>query len=71
MQDITIGTDFILTPYRGVRYHLKEQEGAKSKPGCKEELFHLRHSSLRNTANIWSVKKKISVFLIVHPNFPF
>lgn len=41
-------TDFALTPYRGVRYHLKEQAAANLRPGNKDELFNLRHSSLRN-----------------------
>ena len=37
-----------LTPYRGVRYHLKEWEAGNRRPITKEELFNLRHSSLRN-----------------------
>lgn len=37
-----------MTPYRGVRYHLKEQARAGLKPRTKEELFNLRHTSLRN-----------------------
>ena len=40
-------TDFALTPYRGVRYN-KEQAAPDFTPGNKEELFNLRHSSLRN-----------------------
>jgi len=36
----------ILTPYRGVRYHLKEY--ARRGPQKPRELFNLRHSSLRN-----------------------
>jgi len=37
-------------PYDGVRYHLKEwlREGV-DRPQTKEELFNLRHASLRNT----------------------
>ncbi|XP_058080687.1 uncharacterized protein LOC131228855 [Magnolia sinica] len=36
-----------LAPFRGVRYHLKEfRQGCQ--PRIKEELFNLRHSSLRN-----------------------
>jgi hypothetical protein len=38
---------YVLTPYRGVRYHLREW-GDGAKPTTKEELFNLRHSSLRN-----------------------
>jgi hypothetical protein len=37
-----------LTPYRGVRYHLKEWSAGNQKPATKEELFNLRHASLRN-----------------------
>ena len=40
--------DFLLTPYVGVRYHLKEQIGAGKKPENAKELFNLRHSQLRN-----------------------
>lgn len=39
---------WVLTPYRGVRYHLKEFQDPHPKPMNKEELFNLRHSSLRN-----------------------
>jgi len=37
-----------LPPYRGVRYHLKEQHQSQQKPRNKEELFNLRHAQLRN-----------------------
>lgn len=40
--------DQCLTPYRGVRYHLKEWERGNRRPQNKEELFNLRHSKLRN-----------------------
>ena len=36
----------ILVPYRGTRYHLSEFGGRS--PTTREELFNLRHSSLRN-----------------------
>ena len=36
----------ILTPYRGVRYHLKEY--SRRGPQNPRELFNHRHSSLRN-----------------------
>lgn len=36
----------LLTPYRGVRYHLKEYSNRG--PQNARELFNLRHSSLRN-----------------------
>lgn len=52
-------SDFTLTPYREVRYHLKEPAAANSKPGNKEELFNLRHSSLRNAIErIFGVYKR-------------
>ncbi|KAI7951580.1 hypothetical protein MJO28_007264 [Puccinia striiformis f. sp. tritici] len=38
----------ILVPYRGTRYHLREQALAGQRPETKEELYNLRHSSLRN-----------------------
>ena len=40
--------DGCLTLYRNVRYHLKEYQGEGRRPQTKEELFNLRHSSLRN-----------------------
>lgn len=39
---------FFLTPYRGVRYHLKEFGEGTDRPQNKEELFNLRHAKLRN-----------------------
>ena len=36
----------LLTPYRNVRYHLKEY--SSQQPQNFRELFNLRHSSLRN-----------------------
>ena len=41
----TAGT---MTPYRGVKYHLKEWGRANLKPQSPTELFNLRHSSARN-----------------------
>ncbi len=49
-----------LTPYRGVRYHLKELERGDRRLQNKEELCNLRHSSLRNVIErtlIWSFEK--------------
>jgi DDE superfamily endonuclease len=40
--------DACLTPYRGVRYHLKEWAEGNPRPQNKEELFNLCHSKLRN-----------------------
>ncbi|POW16697.1 hypothetical protein PSTT_01209 [Puccinia striiformis] len=38
----------LITPFQGVRYHLKEQATCSLKPGNPKELFNLRHASLRN-----------------------
>jgi hypothetical protein len=38
-------SEFIMAPYRGVRYHLKEQRQADQRPQNAKELFNLRHSS--------------------------
>lgn len=40
--------DYLLCPYWGVRYHLKEQRQAAQKPQNAKELFNLRHASLGN-----------------------
>jgi len=40
-------TSGLITPYRGVRYHLKEFS-ARNPPLNYKELFNLRHASLRN-----------------------
>ncbi|KAL0451546.1 UNVERIFIED_CONTAM: hypothetical protein Slati_1132700 [Sesamum latifolium] len=37
-----------LTPYSGVRYHLREWDRGKDGPRNKQELFNLKHSSARN-----------------------
>ncbi|KAK1427138.1 hypothetical protein QVD17_15821 [Tagetes erecta] len=39
-------TSTLMTPYRGVRYHLKEY--STRAPENSKELFNLRHASLRN-----------------------
>ena len=51
---------WLLTPYRGVRYHLKEWLAGNRRPQSKEELFNLRHASLRNVVErtIGIAKKK-------------
>jgi hypothetical protein len=36
------------TPYRGVRFHLKEGATEAQRPRSKEELYNLRHTSLWN-----------------------
>jgi hypothetical protein len=52
--------DACLTPYRGVRYHLREwAKATNNRPQNKEELFNLRHSRLRNIVErIFGVMKR-------------
>ena len=48
-----------MAPYRGVRYHLKEQKQANLKPQNAKELFNLRHALLRNVVErIFGVTKR-------------
>lgn len=56
-----------MTPYRGVRYHLKEHHGRT--PETPKELFNLRHSSLRNVVerSIGVLKKRWPY--LRHPTF--
>lgn len=52
-------SEFVLSPYRGVRYHLKEVSQANKGPSNAKELFNLRHSSLRNVVErIFGVLKR-------------
>ena len=52
-------SEFVLSPYRGVQYHLKEVRQADQKPQNAKELFNLRHSSLRNVIErIFGVLKR-------------
>ena len=57
-------TKYCLTSYRGVRYHLKEWARGNERPQTKEELFNLRHSSLRNTIErvYGIIKKRFPIF---------
>jgi hypothetical protein len=61
-----------LTPYRGVRYHLKEWSRAPDKPQNKEELFNLRHASLRNVVErIYGVSQTRFPVLTQMGSYPF
>jgi hypothetical protein len=52
-------SEFVLSPYRGVRYHLKEVRQADQRPENAKELFNLQHSSLRNVIErIFGVLKR-------------
>lgn len=61
--------DTCLTPYRGVRYHLKEWASANKKPQNKEELFNLRHSSLRNVIErtFGIIKSRFKILMTPRP----
>lgn len=41
-------SDYLLVPYKGVRYHLNKQKLTSLKPTNAKELFHLRYACLRN-----------------------
>lgn len=59
-----------MIPYRGVRYHLKEQSLAGQKPENAKELFNLRHSSLRNAVEqIFGVDKRRFKILDTAPEY--
>ena len=52
-----------LTPYRGVRYHLKEWGRGNQRPAGYKKLFNFRHSALRNVVErIFGIMKKRSDF---------
>ena len=62
----------ILTPYRTVRYHLREQALARLRPKTKEELFNLRHVQLRNVVQkIFGVLNQRFHILHTAPRFDF
>ena len=52
-----------LSPYRGVRYHLREISAVGRTPETKQELFNFRHSSIRNvverTFGVWKRRWRI------------
>jgi hypothetical protein len=60
--------DFCLTPFRGVRYHLKDWDRVGNKPKNYKELFNLRHSSLRNVVerSYGVVKKRFPLLVVMH-----
>jgi hypothetical protein len=64
-------TTNFLAPYRGVRYHLREWSGTNLSPQNYEELFNLRHSSLRNAIErIFGVLKKRFPILKESTSYP-
>lgn len=46
-------SDYNLTPYCGVRYHLKEQALANRKPENKEELFNLLQNIIKRFFGVY------------------
>jgi hypothetical protein len=62
---------YCLTPYRGVRYHLKEWEAAGRRPENARELFNLRHASLRNIIErAFGILKKRFPILVRMTSYP-
>ena len=60
----------MLTPYKGVKYHLRETALAKLRPSTYQELFNLRHSSLRNAIKrIFSILKRRFKILNTLPEY--
>lgn len=59
-----------ISPYRGVRYHLKEHTGKT--PMNRRELFNLRHSSLRSKIeSTFGILKNRFKILSAKPHYPF
>jgi hypothetical protein len=64
-------TDTVLVPYRGTRYHLKEQYKSGLKPENPKELFNLRHASKRNVVErIFGVTKRKYQILRTPSEYP-
>lgn len=61
-----------LAPFRGVRYHLQDFTGEGRDPEKEEELFNLRHATLRNVVErIFGVfKSRFAIFKFAPP-FPY
>ena len=53
----------LLTPFRGVRYHLQETARTQLRPKNPEELFNLRHSQIRTDIErvLGSLKREFRV----------
>ena len=56
-------TRWSLTPFRGVRHHLKEWARGNRRPQNYNELYNLRHSSLRNAVerSFGIIKKRFPI----------
>ncbi|CAL2234805.1 unnamed protein product [Prunus armeniaca] len=61
-----------LAPFRGVRYHLQDFAGHGNDPKKENELFNLRHASLRNVIErIFGIFKSQFTIFKSAPPFPF
>jgi hypothetical protein len=61
-----------LTPYRAVRYHLREWSLGNKEPQNAKELYNLRHSSLRKAIErIFGVLKKRFPIITVATEYSF
>ncbi|XP_021808760.1 uncharacterized protein LOC110752418 isoform X2 [Prunus avium] len=59
-------------PFRGVRYHLQDFAGHGNDPQNENELFNLRHASLRNVIErIFGIFKSRFTIFKSAPPFPF
>ncbi|ETV72631.1 hypothetical protein H257_12381 [Aphanomyces astaci] len=62
----------LLTPYRGVRYHLREWANGNQRPQNAKELYNLRHAQQRNCIErIFGVLKKRFKVLEYPSEYPF
>ncbi|ETW06518.1 hypothetical protein H310_02749 [Aphanomyces invadans] len=62
----------LLTPYRGVRYHLREWAQGNQSPQNSKELYNLRHAQQRNCVErIFGVLKKRFKILEHSSEYPF
>ncbi|KAL2512187.1 putative harbinger transposase-derived nuclease [Abeliophyllum distichum] len=61
-----------LAPFRGVRYHLQDFGGEGRNPENANEVFNLRHASLRNVIErIFGIFKSRFTIFKSAPPFPF
>ncbi|PLW54637.1 hypothetical protein PCANC_05336 [Puccinia coronata f. sp. avenae] len=60
----------LMTPFQGVRYHLKEQAAAGRSPSNRKELYNLRHATLQNQVErIFGCMKRKFPILTTPPEF--
>ena len=61
-----------LSPFQSVRYHLKDFKGEGRYPEDEQELFNLRHASLRNVIErTFGVLKSRFIIFKTAPPFPY